>query len=265
MLGTLMKYEFKAVGRILLPLYGAWIIVAVMLGLSLRSDGTSDPNEMMIALSGVLYAFATVAAVVITAIILIQRFYKNLLGNEGYFMFALPVSTGKHLTNKIISGAAWSFIGVLAAVLTALAIGVSIEGFQSVFDGIKFLVNDIQIMITDTPSSVIMIIEIIIIAVVALAEAAAKIYAAISIGHQWGNHRILGAILAYIGIGMAEGIIGGIIESVVFKLPLDWYWNMSSLGQAHLSVLLVLIACGLMLAIYWFISWKLLDKNLNLE
>ena len=42
MLGTLMKYEFKAVGRILLPLYGAWILIAVILGLSIRLYQTTS-------------------------------------------------------------------------------------------------------------------------------------------------------------------------------------------------------------------------------
>jgi len=34
MLAQLMKYEFKAVGRIMLPLYGAWLIMSLLMGLA---------------------------------------------------------------------------------------------------------------------------------------------------------------------------------------------------------------------------------------
>lgn len=268
MLGTLMKYEFKAIGRILLPLYAAWLIAAIMLGLSIRSDGAGS-SPILITLSGILYGGATISAVLLTAIILIQRFYKNLLGNEGYLMFALPVSTGKHLTNKVISGAVWITVGVLVAILTAFALAISIEGFSSFFDEAKFFFGDIKILIKSEPSSLLCIVELIIIALTAAAETAVKIYASIAVGHQWGNHRVLGAILAYIGFGIAESVIGnlfgrladtGILE--VFQKLAD---DLSIMAQFHLSMLIVFLVTALVAAIYWFICWKLLDQRLNLE
>ena len=38
------------------------------------------------------------AAFVLTLIIQIQRFSKNLLGDEGYLMFTLPASVSQHIT-----------------------------------------------------------------------------------------------------------------------------------------------------------------------
>ena len=49
------------------------------------------PHIISIALVSMLIA----AAFVITLILTIQRFYKNLLTDEGYLMFTLPVSTGR--------------------------------------------------------------------------------------------------------------------------------------------------------------------------
>lgn len=79
MLGTLLKYEFKAVGRILLPLFGAWLIAAALLGLSIGGDG--GQSVLFMALTALLYGGVAMAALILTTIILIQRFYKNLLGN----------------------------------------------------------------------------------------------------------------------------------------------------------------------------------------
>lgn len=268
MLGTLMKYEFKSIARILLPLYAAWLAASIMLGLSLRTD-VAGSNQILITLSGILYAGATISAVLLTAIILIQRFYKNLLGNEGYLMFALPVTTGKHLINKVVSGAVWTIIGVLVAILTAFALAITLEGFASFLDEFQFLLDEIKILFKSEPSSILCIVEIIIIAFTAAAEAAVKIYAAIAVGHQWGSHRVLGAILAYIGFGIIESIIGSIFGLVSDTGILDVFYklvdDLSVMAQCQLTMLLTFIGIALLAAIYWFLCWKLLDKRLNLE
>lgn len=269
MLGTLMKYEIKAVARLLLPLYGAWIIVAFLLGLSLRSDGISSNSNVVITLTGLLYAFFTAAAVVVTAFILIQRFYKNLLGNEGYLMFALPVSTGKHLTNKIVSGAMWAFIGVVAAIVTGIAIIIAIEGVGSFVDDAIFLLKDFLLIVERAPSALLICLQLLVFAVLGCAQLAAEIYAAIAVGHQWSNHRVLGAILAYIAFQTVEGVLGRIALSihdfVWDKGGLDFFNNLSAMAQTHITLLILILVVAAVLAIYWFISWKLLDSRLNLE
>lgn len=268
MLGTLMKYEFKAVGRLLLPLYAAWFIAAILLGLSLGGDGT-DNSPLFITLSGILYGGACVSAIILTVIILIQRFYKNLLGNEGYLMFALPVSTGRHLTSKVISGAVWSVAGVLVGLLTTFAIIISLEGFSSFLDELRFMVGDVQIMLREEPAAILSVFELILVVLVFAASIVVRIYASIAIGHQWGNHRVLGAILAYIGFGIIESLIGNLISRLPYtSLPdfiIEHGNNLSPVAQLNLSLLFVLIIVTFVTAIYWFIAWKLLNSKLNLE
>ena len=57
---------------------------------------------MLPAIGYMLYMGVMMAAFVVTAVILIQRFYKNLLGSEGYLMFTLPVTVTQHLLSKTI-------------------------------------------------------------------------------------------------------------------------------------------------------------------
>ena len=38
---------------------------------------------------------------------MLQRFYKNLLGDEGYIMFTLPASVHQHVWSKLIVSAVW--------------------------------------------------------------------------------------------------------------------------------------------------------------
>lgn len=268
MLTTLMKYEFKAVGRLLLPLYGAWLIAAVLLGLSIGNSG-NDGSVLFITLSSILYAGACISAVILTAIILIQRFYKNLLGSEGYLMFALPVSTGRHIANKVVSGAVWTCAGIIVAILSGLIIAVTIEGFASVFENMDFIVSDIKYAVSREPSVLLVIPEFIIVMLAASASFCAKVYAAIAVGHQWGNHRVLGAILAYIGFGIIETVLGNLLNMIydagLYEICWNLTENMSYMAVAHLSMLLAFFAGAAVCAIYWFVCWKLLDSRLNLE
>lgn len=268
MLGTLMKYEFKAVGRLLLPLYGAWLIAAVMLGLSIGEINAAG-SPLFITLSGILYGGFTMVSVVLTCIILIQRFYKNLLGNEGYLMFALPVSTGKHLINKTFSGAVWGTVGIIVAALSGIIIAGCIEGFQSIWENFHFMAGDFNIMMEREPSIVLVLFEILLLVFLAFASTAAKVYAAIAVGHQWSNHRVFGAILAYIGFGIIESVIANIFARIADGGIVNSYFNatanMSDIGQTHLMMLLLIIGSAIVAAIYGVVSWLLLDNRLNLE
>lgn len=264
MLVTLLKYEFKSNGRLLLPLYGAWLVAAVLLGLSIRTDNMGNNSATFIIISGILYGTFAMVAVVITCIILIQRFYKNLLGNEGYLMFALPVTTGQHIINKLLSAAVWGTIGIIAAILSGLLIAGCIEGFGTLFDNMEFLIYDMNEMIAELPNAFVLLIEVLLVVFMAFAVTAAKVYAAIAIGHQWSNHRVIGAIAAYIGLGIIESILGN-LSTGLQNAYINWTADLSNNAQVHLIMTLLIVAGVIGAAIYGFVSWKLLDKRLNLE
>ena len=239
MLGTLLKYEFKAVGRLLLPLYGAWLIAAIMLGLATAGTGTSGGSVLFIVVSGILYGAFAMVAVILTCILLIQRFYKNLLGNEGYLMFALPVTTGQHLLNKILSGAFWGTTGLIVAAISGLLIAGFSQGFASVVDGFHFMFGDMDMIIEREPSMPLVIIELFVGAFVVFGETAAKLYAAIAVGHQWSNHRVMGAIAAFIGFGIIESVLGNIIGKIIdagaMNSAVDLTTEMPYMTQMHLT------------------------------
>ncbi len=74
---------------------------------------------------GILYLllFALwVAMGVLTVVSIIQRFYKNLLGDEGFLMFTLPVSSTTLLGSKMLAAMLWtiasSMVGMLSFFLT---------------------------------------------------------------------------------------------------------------------------------------------------
>ena len=66
---------------------------------------------------------------------MVYRFYKNLMTDEGYLMFTLPVSRSQLIWSKLIVSMAW---GILSAVLAALmwTMVLSVTGGENLFAGI---------------------------------------------------------------------------------------------------------------------------------
>ena len=109
MLGKLIKYEFKSTSRVMWFLYGALIIVGALLGFILRIDddsmnlsimpfyASSETSQRALQITmgalGGIYVLMIQAIFIMTVIMIITRFNRNLLGGEGYLMHTLPVKT----------------------------------------------------------------------------------------------------------------------------------------------------------------------------
>ncbi|MGI6721312.1 MAG: hypothetical protein ACOX4I_01955 [Anaerovoracaceae bacterium] len=253
MLGKLLKYEFQAMGRILLPIYGILLVLGALFGLSMR---WSDDFGLRNITLGSLYVFGALALIIITLIMIIQRFYKNLLGNEGYLMFCLPATTGQHVANKIISATAWIIIGGIIGILSTF-IFTACSGFVSQPFHFDYLYQSFE-------KAGLVFVELILLIIVSCADSVAKIFASIAIGHQWHNHRILGAVLSYVGLSVAEMIVSNIIMHNITHLT-AYLNHPASIAVMETYLLLLLVVVSILLAVYWFVTWYLLNKKLNLE
>ena len=92
MLGKLMKYEVRSCGRIFFPFYIVVLIFSIVASLFINFDNY-EHDFSVLYLVGFLVVFALfVAAIVLTILLIVQRFNKSLLEDEGYLMFTLPVS-----------------------------------------------------------------------------------------------------------------------------------------------------------------------------
>ena len=124
MLGKLIKHEFKATAKLLLPLLAA--VLALMGGFQViflvvkLLTGRNDSHPLvavLFALFAVLAAFALLAMLAVIVIVAVQRFYKNLLGDEGYLMFTLPATPGQQIFSKLLVSLVWSLMGIVVVIL----------------------------------------------------------------------------------------------------------------------------------------------------
>ncbi len=267
MLGKLMKYEMSAVGRIVLPLYAVWILLAGIFGFTLTGGGETITGVPQVIL-GILYGVATATALILTFVMLVIRFYRNLLGNEGYLMFSLPVTTGKHMCCKTLSSSIWLMI----ASVVGLASAFLIAGLASDWAILKDFPEIRELLSPEGGRLAIIVIELLAMIFLGCAGSMLQIYAAIALGHQWGNHRVLGAVLAYAGFSVIEGIVINFIVRAGAQLgnliPESFTRLMETIGDfAATQVVIagIIVALIIYAAVYWLITWLFLRHRLNLQ
>ena len=99
MLRKLIKYEFRATARVMLPLYLVTIVLALLtrgasLWLELATADMTMGESILGFLAGlvaVAFVLALLATFIVAVVLAVFRFRKNLLTDEGYVMFTLPV------------------------------------------------------------------------------------------------------------------------------------------------------------------------------
>ena len=260
MLGKLLKYEIPAMGRKMLPLYVAWAVTAFILGLSTQS--AESKSEFIVVITGLLYTAIATAILVMTVMLIVQRYSHSLLGDEAYFNHVLPVTASAHIANKLISATIWIIVTILVAMLTAILIGLGgliVAGLHGVSIELPSLA-DLHLVLPKHFG--LYVIEVIILAIASSVKTIMQIYAAVTIGHQVPNHTTLASIGAYIAIMVFESTVARMLMPMFLRgwMQMD-ISNAASLQQVFIPAL---IATVLFSALYFFICKYLMEKKLNL-
>lgn len=258
MLGKLFKYEFPAMGRKLGPLYIAWAVASVLLGLS---AGRLGGDDFIGVLSALVYGMVTVAVFVMFIILIIQKYRSSLLGDEAYFNLTLPVSASEHIANKTLSALTWTVLTMLAALASGIIIAIFAGGFGDIdffgpeWEGFWKELSKIG------AKGALIIVEVLIAGVLSIVKSVLAIYAAITIGHQAKQRTTLASIGAYIGLMMAESSVGNIFITLGIKTDL----HLSDYAESQMALLLAIVITLAISAAYFFICKYLMEKKLNLN
>ena len=136
MLGKLLKYDFRSMFRVFLPLWGALLAISFINRLTLNSNSMGIPGLVLfIAYIGIIFAVMAV-----TLVLVVQRFYNGLLKSEGYLMFTLPVKPWQLIASKGIAAMVVTVLSVFMAGLSVLIIAqqsVNIPPLDEWFKGLR--------------------------------------------------------------------------------------------------------------------------------
>lgn len=267
MLNKLIKYEIKSVARYFVPLYGLILSISLMLGLTSGRFFTEYTGQM----GGTIF-FATLTAIlvsvyialtVVTIIMIVTRFNRNLLGDEGYLMMTLPVKVEEVIHSKWISAMLWMILSTIVAILgfTFLFIRqLSTETFMLIFERLGDILSEVDNF------AVLLVVANVFLAFL---HSIFTIYFSLSLAHlsPFNKHRNIWAVVIYVMIGNVVAIVSnkvlellnpGFIEDEFYG-SIE-FWNSFNRFLGTSLLLQIVLAC-----IFFYSTHHILSKKLNLE
>ena len=285
MLGKLIKHEFKAVNRLMIPMHLGLILVtivgrfyvqfAVNRWPSSAIDGYFTYNVWENLINFTLVSFYVIALIAIYAItnlyLLVLRPRKNLFTDEGYLTHTLPVSASEHIFSKLLVAAVWQLIDGLMLILSVIGMFAN----QDFFEGVATVWPE---MVESFPyvfgvSAGIGMPLFLLMALMDMLSSILIIYMCLAIGHSFNSYRILASIGVYAGVSMMTNLLSSafmalfgmntygpsismfLVSSSAVSAT-DYFWSTFWFN----SILAVIMGVGAFLTANYFMS-----KRLNLE
>lgn len=214
MFGKLLKYEFKSLGKWYFGLYGLTLIVSVILGLMIRqfrNFGSMD-SDIASAFAGIFslsFMFLLSALGISTLVIIIKRFYDNILGRQGYLTMTLPVTTHQILLSKITAGIILSISAGITFFLSMLLLTLVVSGEIGTF---LIAMSQIGQYFAEFFSyfgatTILIHLWFLVLAV----EFIIHLYLSMSLGHLAQKNRVFLSYVAFFGLIFAVNIISSIL------------------------------------------------------
>ncbi|MDO4515640.1 MAG: hypothetical protein Q4C76_00700 [Bacillota bacterium] len=274
MLRKLMKHELRATARLMLPLYLVVLLLSVGARFStawLDTTPTLSPVlEKLLNLVSILvvmgFVVGLIAVFAVALVLMIQRFRSNLLGDEGYVMFTLPVSPHQLVWSKLLISTLW-FAG--AAIVDTLALLILVVD-QSFFRNLQEI---LQRVLEDFNSyyaahGVLVAVEVILLCVVAAINLCLEFYAPLSIGHSFDRHKMLLSVVFFFVIQIAAQMAAGILLLAV-RLPMNAVSNFINSQPPevalHAGLWFAILSIVVYNAVLYVINHRMLSRKLNLE
>lgn len=193
----LFKFEFFSVCRILVPVWCGTLLLSLLLGgLGILSAlfpalGDSLPYLIVCGFTGILFAFAALAGLIASVVLGMIRFYE-LLGDQGYLMFSLPMPAWKHIGARLLCACLTTTLAVAVFVVCG-----AVLSFSSIQAGALVTAENFQFLAFDDLADLLWSGYALLIWLLCLATIYLFLYLCMAIGAQWPQHRLAASILTY--------------------------------------------------------------------
>lgn len=271
MLRKLMKHEFRATSRTMLPMFAAVFALSLLMALVVRFWENADSKilNVLSVLIAMGYGIALGAAFVVVMVLMIQRFRNNLLQDEGYVMFTLPVNTHQLIWSKIIVSCVWFFATMVVVVLSGLLVGllgafdanVLMEIRQAWQEFVRWMTLEYAL------NGVMIVLEGIILAFFSYAAMCLMFYGAMALGYSFDRRKGLLSILFLIGFLFVTQFVG---TSFLVSVDIGGFLSSIDLAQGTMASVHSFFFLNLFItlvegAIFYILTTQMLKKRLNIE
>ncbi len=276
MTGKLIKYEIRSSIRLIGLIWIALLAVSVLLGIVMgifdrlmQAHGAiAVLGKLLSVIPPLLYTGIFIAMFVITILLVLLRFYRGLLGDEGYLMHTLPVKPWQLITAKGVVAAGVVIVSSIVAVLSIMIL-VGFDDFSGMMRGIGNMLESLA----DEPKYILVVIEGVILMVLSALQSVYRIYAAMAIGQLADKYRALASLAAYIAINIALTVLFVAIILIGDATGLDYVLGRWLMGVdfTEKTFTIIQMTMGAMflvtvvqLAAFHVITERILSLKLNL-
>lgn len=260
MLKKLLKYDLKAIGNSLFPIYGITIALAVLARIFIEIENISAVFRMPTGLVAGLSILLTIALPFVTFIVGIDRFNKQTAKDEGYLTHTLPVKKSTIIGSKLITQTLFEVLAMIVVFVSICILGnISFQDIKDLIDAIFEIFAEYKVL---TP------ILFMLIALAGYAVTTLLVYTAISFGQRHTTNKGKFAILYGVILYVAQQCI----TALVFTPLLRDESFISELEKTLPSATVLNISLGISLGVivvtaicYFIITTKNFEKKLNLE
>ncbi|HJB14229.1 MAG TPA: hypothetical protein H9787_11050 [Candidatus Oscillibacter excrementigallinarum] len=269
MLTKLLKHEFRATARIMGPLYLVLLAVALGFNLSARlMDSGNFVLNMLAALIILAYVAAIIGVFVVAFILMLQRFYKNLLGDEGYIMFTLPASVHQHVWSKLIVSAVWFIATGVVVILSAFVAAADVSFFTDLLDVFPKLFEQLNAYYAFNGTA--FLLEFLALMLAACMSFSLQFYAALAVGHSFANHKMALSVVFFFVFQFVMQMASGILlisldNGAIRHLLAAMNFHVTGVAAMHVAMLGLIILSVLYGAVFYIVTTITLKKRLNLE
>ena len=262
MLGKLVKYElrssFKKLGVLWLAALAMLALNTVILNVVELPD--SFWSTMLITLPVMMLFITCIAVVVMSFVFIVTRFYKGMLGDEGYLMFTLPVKTSELVLSKAIGA---FIVQLISAAIAVVPLIVTVifhpDEVSEVLSGLSEIYSELHM------SGPLYMVIVCVSALVAAVELVFRLYLSMSLGHLAKKHRVAWSVGAYVAVNYLVGAASAMVQ-LAFACNFIMSQATGSEVRYPIEMLIGNLVCYIIFAVVEYVlTLSILKKRLNLE
>lgn len=275
MLRKLMKHELRATARVMGPML--LLTLAAAVGGNIAVYHLVESEAAVLNLIGVFLLMAFVAAIagafIVSFVLMIQRFYQNLLRDEGYLMMTLPATVHEHVLSKLFVSILWAAATAVTAVLAMGILVFNLEFVDLILYDLGGLFAQLEFsglrMMDYAGHAALFVVEMILLAIVVDSCLCLQLYAAMAAGHSFTHHKGLLSVAAYFVMSIAWSMLQNgalyllnLIAPDGISLGLQ---NLSPFMVTHINVAAMILLLMIPTAIWYAVTTYFLTHRLNLS
>ena len=279
MLGKLIRHEWKETCKmgclmlfvvVLITLF-VWLAFQTPLRKSFSNGGSSFGwLDIFSVLTLIMYVMMLAGINYGITIYLGVRFYQTMYTDQGYLTHTLPVTKHQLLLSKILVSGLWIFFLMLSLYLSVFILGASMlslflpQGYSlaSLWRELGLNFGELLELIGEEMDFNVIrwLVTLVVTTILSPFATVTILFGAISMGQLFSKHRVLAAILSYIGIMVAVSVLSSVFRSILM------FSRITSAGSYLNNSLDSSIIINLLLAVgLYFVSWHVTSNRLNMQ